>query len=178
MGTYTSVNPSLNLWKPIHWFIVKYITEWNICIRRTLFNEIGGFPEVGVGSPHLSQSGEVFIMASRLFTKTKNFFYASEILISHPPPWSKKPYLTCIGYYYGAGYAIGEGLRGYPFSYRSIWYIRTVLAIFRDLFAPINSILSPIETTIKIRKYKYSICFYRLLGLLDSINLRHPRSQP
>jgi glycosyltransferase involved in cell wall biosynthesis len=176
--TYVSVNPASTRWRSTHWSITKYVTEWNICVRRTLFTEVGGFPEVGVGSPHLSQSGEVFILLSRLFHKSKSFFYANEIAISHPPAWSKKPYLTCIGYYYGAGYAIGVGLREYQLSYRIIWYIRTILAVVRDFLTPMDSILGPVEAEITIKKYKASICWYRLLGLADSINQRNPRRKP
>jgi glycosyltransferase involved in cell wall biosynthesis len=176
--THVSVNPASTRWRSTHWSITKYVTEWNICVRRTLFNDVGGFPEVGVGSPHLSQSGEVFILVSRLFKISKYFFYANEISISHPPAWSKKPYRTCIGYYYGAGYAIGIGLKEYQLSYRVIWYLRTIFATIRDFLAPMDSILGPIEADISVIKYKALICCYRLLGLVDSINQRSPRRKP
>ena len=160
-----------------HWTIIKFIVEWNICIKKTTFLKIGMFPDIGPGSGHLANCGEAFILGSRLIKISKNFKYFDCIKISHPPMWIKKPYLTCIAYYYGAGYAAGEGTKQFSKFYRLIWIIRTLLASLRDFLYPLDNMLAPSELKYNKLKYKFLISYFRILGLYDAINNKLPRKK-
>lgn len=172
---YFSNNPDIRISHTNHWTFIKFITEWNICIKNSIFKFVGGFSEIGPGSNHLAKCGEAFVLGSKLFKISQNFEYYENIKISHPPIWSKKPYETCIGYYYGAGYAVGMGLKDYSIGYQFIWILRTLVAGFRDLITSSQLILSPIECDINKFKYKFTIFYYRILGLFDGVINSKPR---
>lgn len=172
---YISSNPAISIINSNHWSVIRFITEWNICIKKSVFDSIGGFPDIGPGSIHLAKCGEAFILGSKLLQLSKCFMYHESIKISHPPLWGKKPYLTCLGYYYGAGYSVGFGLKNYPLHYKILWTLRTIIAAFRDFISPINSILSPIEVNINLIRFKLLVGIYRLIGLYDAFINAGPR---
>jgi len=174
-NNYISNNPAISIINSNHWTVIKFITEWNICIKKSIFDSIGGFPDIGPGSIHLAKCGEAFILGSKLLQLSKSFIYDESIKISHPPLWGKKPYITCLGYYYGAGYAVGFGLKNYPFYYKIIWTLRTIIAASRDFISPINSILSPIEENVNLLRFKFIVGIYRIIGLYDALINAGPR---
>lgn len=160
-----SHNPPPSEWRRTHWVMTKYMTEWNICVRRSDFLEAGGFPPIGVGSPHRAQSGEAFVLFARLIHRGATACYLPQVRVVHPDYATTKPLRRCLGYYFGSGYAVGIGLRGYPASYRALWYARTVAASLRDLVLPIQRLLRPAERT-SVAGYKLLIAYSRLAGLL------------
>lgn len=164
-----SYNPGADHWVPNHWSMSKFVTEWNVCLRRNVFQKAGMFPLIGTGSTSKAQSGEMFVLFASLCNITNKIFYYPAVQVLHPPYAGKKPLLKCLGYYYGAGYSVGLSLPYFSFPYKFIWVIRAVAAAIRDLFLPESLLLKPSDYPAHLF-YKFKICAARTVGLFDGIH--------
>jgi hypothetical protein len=140
----------------------RYIIEWNFFIERSLFEDLGMFPQLGPGSPHLAQCGEAFALVGKAISRDVDIVLHPVDRIAHPrldidPKTEKR-----AGYEYGAGYAVSVGTREFSVKRRMYWLIRTIAAVLR-LATPL--------TPWAIRAARY-----RFLGLCDGLLKRPPRA--
>ena len=149
-------NNYLSHWPSQHEINIKnfprFIIEWNIIIKKSLFNKIGGFYNIGPGSKHLAQAGEAFILIVRVLCLNFKVIKLAKILIAHPSLFQidiqkqKK-------YTYGAGYAIGYSVQFMTLSHKIYWTLRAIA----------SGILQP------------NLYNYKIAGLFDGLKMRSPR---
>lgn len=161
-----SYNPDARQWANHHWSMSKFVTEWNFCVRRNIFMKAGMFPPIGVGSMSKAQSGEMFVLFSSICNTTPKIFYHPGVKVLHPPYAGEKKLQKCLGYYYGAGYAVGLSLTYFSMSYKFMWVFRTLAAAIRDIFLSKSAILKPSDYPLDLY-YRLRICCVRIIGLLD-----------
>ena len=165
----SSYNPSPSVWNERHWSIIKFVTEWNVCIRKSVFFNANAFPNIGVGSSSKAQSGEIFVLISSIHRISKKFLYFPNISIIHPPYSGSKPLKLCLGYYYGAGYSVALSFKYFSAHYKLLWIIRSFLAAFRDLGLKRKDLLVPNDFDKSFVFYKLRIANMRLKGLIEGL---------
>lgn len=164
-GVANSYNPSKLNWSENHWNQIKYITEWNICINANLFQNSGGFLEIGVGSNHPAQSGEIFILFANMRMLGCTVAYDDRVKIIHPKYSGEKPLSKCLAYYYGAGFSVGYSIRYFNWLYALLWAARTFAASIRDLFETKGNLVQPQEY-ISWTGFKLKISYQRAKGFI------------
>ena len=167
-----SYNPSVDRWYKSHWSMAKFVTEWNTCLRKSVFLKAGMFPGIGTGSASKAQSGEMFVLFSSIYNITDRISYLPIVKVIHPPYAGEKPLEKCLGYYYGAGYSVGLSLINFSSMFKAIWILRSFSAAIRDLLIPISSLLKPSDCRANLL-YKCRISSARIFGLIDG--LRTPK---
>ena len=137
----------LNLWN----FPRKTI-EWNVIYKKSAFDEVGGFANLGPGSNHSAQCGESFVTIGRLLARGYRPDFCSSICVIHPSlGLNNSPFAKQNGYEYGAGYAVGILIADLSFHWRLLWIIRGLLA--------------PIKTL----KYGFRRARMRMFGFFDGV---------
>ena len=174
-GCYMSYNQPIKKFSIKHRISVSYLTEWSFCIRKSIFEKIGGFPPIGIGSEHRAQSGEAFVIFCNFRLESDKIMYFENVKISHPPYDSKKNVQLCLDYAYGSGYSVGFGLEKYHFLYKLYWYMKSFMASFK-FFVTLKNTPRPIE---KISQFyfRFNLFCSKNQGLFDSIFLKYPRRQ-
>lgn len=167
-GALHSYNPPIRRWQKEHWYMAKFVTEWNICIRRSVFFSAGMFPRIGTGSNSKAQSGEIFVLFSKICSITTRINYLPEMAVIHPRYTGAKPLIKCLGYYYGAGYSVGLSVKYFSVPMRVVWIIRTLAAAVRDIFLPERFLLKPTDSGTNLI-YRIRICYSRSAGLINGL---------
>lgn len=135
----------------------NYVIEWNLIIRRSLFEEFKGFPSFGVGSKSRAQSGESFLLIGRMISSKKaQIKIVRDTEVSHPTLSLVLTEAKAKGYLYGNGHAIGLLSRELKFIDKLYWLFRVHLAfIKRTIFASkyllllnFRAFLMPLQTLV------------------------------
>lgn len=137
----------------------RFIIEWNIVIKKDIFEKAGGFPKIGNGQPHAAQSGEAFVLAAKIFSCRAKIRLLPEIRIAHPQLNPQKSLAKTLGYMYGNGYAIGISMKYFTVKWKMYW-------IMRGLTAPIKDVFSGKQI---------SLCFAKITGLKDGVLGKKPK---
>ncbi|QOZ82757.1 MULTISPECIES: glycosyltransferase family 2 protein [Chromobacterium] len=145
-----------------------YAIEWNLIIRKSIFLQHKGFPLVGAGSRHAALSGEIFILMACLLQKEKIKLF-SDVSVAHPSLIKKSnAALNLLGYFYGAGYAVGSGMQYFSKLGRLYWFARVVLAGCFDLVVRSKRYKSTTDSHVKILGLK--LLYVRIRGLHDGFS--------
>jgi hypothetical protein len=171
--SYSSYNLPTGKFSQEHRVAVCYLTEWSFCIRKSIFERIGGFPPVGIGSEHRAQSGEAFVIFCNFRLISDKVMYFDDVKISHPPYHSIKNVQLCFDYAYGSGYSIGLGLENYDCLYKLYWYIRSFISSFKFFFT-LKNLPRPLENISKFY-FRINLFLSKNQGLFDAIFNKHPR---
>ena len=146
----------------------SFIIEWNVIIRKSLFIEVGLFPLIGVGSNHAALSGEIYVLIAKLLGISKRVELYEYIQISHPSLYKENNTLpNLLGYYYGAGYAVGLSIKCFSPIGKLYWYSRNLSAVFLDLLfrsKKYNKTLSD-----KVDSLGFWLARSRMVGFYDGL---------
>lgn len=149
--------------------------EWNLVIRKQLFQSLGGFPAIGPGSRHAAQCGEAFALVARLLSYRARVRLEPTVRVAHPSlAKGARPLTTVLGYQYGSGYSVGMALQSLGPSARRYWAARALAAAARTSAAgPGLTASEPVRSARKLALFS-GRC--RGLGFLDGRARRQPRS--
>lgn len=115
--------------RPNIYNIPYFFIEWNIIVNRLLFKHLGGFPEIGVGSKHLAQSGECFILVANIMNKKNvNVKAITTTIIKHPSLDIGHDNTKLCGYLFGLGYAVGVTINNMSTLAQFYWFLRILFA--------------------------------------------------
>jgi len=167
-GQYTTHWPSENVLIHQRNFS-KYSIEWNVIVRKNIFQQLGGFPDIGAGSRHAALSGEVFVLMAKLFGSGVNIKKINYIRIAHPALIKKEnSALNLLGYFYGSGYSVGVSLKYFSMISSIYWLLRSISASVFDLIFRFRFYSN--STTPKLSKIGFALMYSRLVGLVNGIN--------
>jgi glycosyltransferase involved in cell wall biosynthesis len=154
----------------------SFIIEWNVIIRKSLFIEAGLFPLIGVGSNHAALSGEIYVLIAKLLGISKRVGLYEYIQISHPSLYKKNNTLpNLLGYYYGAGYAVGLSIKCFSLLGKLYWYTRNLAAVILDFLfrsKKYNETLSD-----KVDDLGFWLARSRMVGFYDGLLGRGVRNK-
>jgi hypothetical protein len=154
----------------------RVIHEWNLIIRRSIFSWIGGFPNIGPGSPHAAQAGEAFVLVAGIVRAGLVVKLCPDIRVAHPSLYSSKPSSVVLGYSYGAGYATGLGIRSFDPLVKAYWIVRAISAPLFDIyFRPESEHILSLDAVDK-RRLRLALGRCRMVGFWDALAGRPPRS--
>lgn len=154
----------------------RYIIEWNLIIKKSLFFLLGGFPEIGPGSPHAALSGEGFVLMSKIIGANLSVLLCASLQIVHPGLFEKpRPLKVALGYSYGAGYAVGLSWFSYDLKWKVYWFFRVIGASFLDLFLRRGELMHTTIEKVNRLKYKSKLAKCRLYGFFDAITNKPPK---
>jgi len=153
----------------------RIIIEWNLIIKKSIFNKLGGFPEIGSGSPHAALSGEAFVLASKIVAINLAILLWPSVQIAHPGLFEKiKPVSVALGYSYGAGYAVGLSLPSFDLKMKIYWVFRVMGASLSDLFLRKGELIFTIEKVDKL-KYRFGLAKCKLYGFFSAMINKSPK---
>jgi glycosyltransferase involved in cell wall biosynthesis len=153
----------------------RFAIEWNLILKKSIFNKLGGFPEIGTGSHHAALSGEAFVLMSKIIGAKIPIILWPDVKIAHPGLFEKsKPLIVALGYWYGAGYAVGLSLASFRLIWKVYWISRILAALLKDLLFRKNELIPTLEKVSEL-KYSFILAKCRLYGFLDAIMHKSPR---
>jgi len=154
----------------------RLVIEWNVIIKKTIFFELGCFPNIGTGSPHAALSGEVFVLFARFLCGQHRFELLPSLQVAHPSLFTKpKKCKTALGYSYGAGYAVGLSFPFFSPFWKIYWALRILLAAFLDLYGRNHEQVILIDAVYNIF-FRFFLFKYRISGFIDCVRGRLPMS--
>ncbi|WP_151736548.1 glycosyltransferase family 2 protein [Paenibacillus tengchongensis] len=155
----------------------RYIIEWNLIVKKSFFLiDLGGFPEVGVGSKHSALSGEAFVLIAKGIEKKMNSKLLASIKVSHPGLFEKaKSLKTILGYSYGAGYAVSIIMKKQSKKIWFYWILRIVISAFKDLYEKDRNILT--LEKINEKHYRLALARCKIQGFIDGAKNKYPKEQ-
>jgi glycosyltransferase involved in cell wall biosynthesis len=113
----------------------SFAIEWNFIIRKEIFLEQGGFPEIGAGSKHAALSGEVYVLVAKILGSDHKIQLCEYIRVAHPSLIkSNNNVLNLLGYYYGAGFSVGTSMHFFSSLNKIYWFLRILAAGACDYF--------------------------------------------
>jgi glycosyltransferase involved in cell wall biosynthesis len=120
-----------------------YTIEWNVVIKRSLFRQFNGFKDIGTGSNHAAQSGEMFELFSNFFDKKIHLY--KDIKVGHPSLIISNR-VKFLRYEYGASYAAGISIKNFSKNICKLyWLARGFFACFKYSFSIKNYNVSLIK---------------------------------
>ena len=120
--------------KPSIYNFPKYFIEWNFVVEREIFLESGGFHDIGVGSSHRAQSGEVFILIGKLILQfNSRLCHVGSTMIEHPSLDVDLRTEKAKGYLFGLGYSIGNILQYMTIMQKIYWINRLIISFIKRL---------------------------------------------
>jgi len=144
------------------------VIEWNFIVKKSIFNQVGKFVQVGAGSKHAALSGEAFILMVRLLKKSDSAVLLHEIKVSHPSLIKQKNQeVSLLGYFYGAGYSVGASFKDFTVLGRAYWFFRVLMASLVDLVYRYRPYRKTISGKVKFIGIKLFKC--RLIGFFDGV---------
>lgn len=149
--------------------IPRIIIEWNLIIKKNIFNKLKGFPEIGSGSPHAALSGEAFVLASKIVATNISIILWPSVQVGHPGLFDKiKPVSVALGYAYGAGYAVGLSFPSFDLKMKIYWVLRIMGGSLSDLLFRNGELISTKEQVDRLR-YRYGLAKCRLYGFFNAM---------
>jgi glycosyltransferase involved in cell wall biosynthesis len=123
----------------------RYIIEWNLIVEKNFFQSIGGFYNIGPGSKHLAQCGEVFIFTVDLLKSGKLLTKYKDIKMAHPSLNISKNEKKYLLYLYGLAFAVGVSVPKLTLSAKVYWIVRFI-----------SSIIIKFGLTFRFKAFKFS----------------------
>lgn len=160
-------------WKQNHFQInqfnfPQFVIEWNVIIRKSLFMEIGLFPSIGIGSNHAALSGEIFVVIANVLGRARRVALFENFKISHPSLYKpSNTLISLLGYYYGAGYAVGKSFPFFTIQGKIYWLFRNLVAVMFDLV--FRSIKYKKTLPVQVNYFGYKLAKCRIIGFYDGI---------
>jgi glycosyltransferase involved in cell wall biosynthesis len=155
----------------------NYAIEWNFLIKQQLFNDLGGFIDIGPGSNHACLCGEAFVLFSKIIDVDQySIELYPDIQIAHPGLFAKVVSLrNALAYYYATGYTVGIGLAYFKFEHRFYWCLRLIISVFYDLFLRNQLEIIPVQESVNNNAYRYALATCKLVGFIDSLRGKQPQ---
>ncbi len=157
----------------------NYAIEWNFLIKKQLFDNLGGFIDIGPGSNHACLCGEAFVLFSKIIDRDNySIELYPDIQIAHPGLFAKVVSLrNALAYYYATGYVVGIGLEYFKFSHKLYWSLRLIISAVYDLWLRQDREIIPVQESVNQNNYRFALAKCKLLGFVDSIQAKQPRSK-
>jgi glycosyltransferase involved in cell wall biosynthesis len=155
----------------------RFVIEWNLIIRKSIFTQLNGFDNMGPGSDHAALCGEAFVLISKIIGTGYFIQLYPSIQVAHPGLFKKvMPARNALGYSYATGYAVGRSLKFFDFKAKIYWVVRFFIAsIIYDLFRHNHEIIM-VKESINYFKYKLNISKCKIIGFFDSLFNDTPKS--
>lgn len=154
----------------------RLVIEWNLIIKKTVFFELGCFPDIGTGSSHAALSGEVFVLFARFLSDKYRAKLLPTMQVAHPSLFTKpKTCKSALGYSYGAGYAVGLCFSFFNPYWKLYWALRILFSAFVDLFGRKHEQVILIES-VEVTSFNYVTFKFKIVGYIDSVRGHLPMS--